>query len=136
DDLLDHGRGLVGGGGLRGIDLLLTLHVLGGDIFPADVARIGGGDVHRDVLEQLLEVLSAGNEIALAVELDEYADLAAGVDVGAHSAFVSGARRLLLRGGHAPLAQYDESLLHIALGLLEGLEAVAHRRAGLLAELL
>src|ERR1700733_5486395 len=76
DDLLDHGRGLAGGGGLRAIDLLLALHVLGGDVLPADVARVGGGDVHRDVLEQLLEVLGAGNEIALAVELDQHADFA------------------------------------------------------------
>jgi hypothetical protein len=47
--------------------------------------------VHRDVLEQLLEVLGARDEVRLAVELDEHADLAAGVDVVADCAFVGGA---------------------------------------------
>ena len=53
--------------------------------------------------------VGAGDEVALAVEFDQHADLAAGVDVGAHRAFVGGARRLLLRGGHAALAQHDEA---------------------------
>ncbi len=71
-----------------------------------------------------------------AVELEQDADLAAGVDVGADRALVGGARGLLGGGGHATLAEDDEGLLHITLGLLEGLEAVAHGGAGLLAEFL
>ena len=46
-------------------------------------------------LQQLLEVFGAGDEIALAVQLEQHADLAAGVDVGADRALVGGARRLL-----------------------------------------
>src|SRR5882757_2092088 len=78
DDLLDHRRRLAGCGGLGAIDILLALHVLGSDVLLADVAGVGGCDVHRDVLEQLLEVLGAGDEVALAIELDQHADLAAG----------------------------------------------------------
>ena len=92
--------------------------------------------MHGDVLEQLLEVLGAGHEVGLAVELDEHADLAAGVDVGSDGALVGGAAGLLGGRGHAALAQDDEGVLHVALGLLQGLQAVAHGRAGLFAEFL
>ena len=87
-------------------------------------------------LRKLLEVLGTGDEVGLAVELKEDTDLAACVDVGADRALVGGARGLLGSRGHATLAEDDEGLLHITLGLLQGLEAVAHGRAGLLAEFL
>ena len=118
------------------IDLLLALDVGGRDLIAADVTRVDGGDVHGDVLEELLEVLGAGDEVGLAVELKQDADLAAGVDVGPHCALVGGARGLLGGRGHATLAEDDERLLHVTLGLLESLEAVAHGCAGLLAEFL
>src|SRR5882757_7787476 len=51
-DLLDYWRRLAGCGGLGAVDLLLALHVLHGDVLLADVAWVGGGDVHRNVLEQ------------------------------------------------------------------------------------
>ena len=53
-------------------------------IFLADEARIGGGDVHGDVVHQALEVVGAGHEIALAVDLHQHADLASGMDVAGH----------------------------------------------------
>jgi hypothetical protein len=37
--------------------------------------------MHRDVFEQLLEVLRARDEVRLAVELEQNADLAAGVNI-------------------------------------------------------
>ena len=92
--------------------------------------------MHGDVLEQLLEVVGAGDEVGLAVELEEDADLAAGVDVGSDCALVGGAGGLLGGRGHAALAEDDEGLFHVALGFLEGLEAVAHGGAGLFAEFL
>jgi hypothetical protein len=92
--------------------------------------------VHGDVLEQLLEVVGAGHEVGLAVELDQHADLAAGVDVGADRALVGGAAGLLGSRGHAALAQHNEGVFHVALGFLQGLEAVAHGGAGLFAEFL
>ena len=92
--------------------------------------------MHGNILHQLLEVFGASNEVALAVDFKQDADFAAGMNVGAHRALVGGARRFLLRAGHAALAQDNKRLLNIALGLLEGLEAIAHGRAGLLAKLL
>jgi hypothetical protein len=92
--------------------------------------------VHGDVLEQRLEVVGAGDEVGLAVDFEQHADLAAGVDVGADRALVGGAGGLLLRRGHAALAQHDEGAFDVALGLLQGLQTIAHGRAGLLAQLL
>ena len=136
DDLLDHRCRLAGGGSLRAIDLLLALQILRRHVFGLHIARIARRDVHRDVLEQLLEVLGARHEVALAVDFDQHADLAAGMDVGAHCAFVGGAGRLLLCRGHAALAQHNECVFDISLCLLQSLQAVAHRRARLLAEIL
>ena len=93
EHLLDDVGGLAGGGGLGAVDVLLALEVGFGDVFAADEARVDGGDVHGDVAEQLLEVVGAGDEVGLAVELEEHADLAAGVDVGSDGAFVGGAAR-------------------------------------------
>ena len=136
EHLLDDVGGLAGGGSLGAVDVLLALEVGFGDFVLADVARVDRGDVHGDVAEQLLEVFGAGDEVGLAVELEEYADLAAGVDVGADCALVGGARGLLGSRRHAALAQDDEGVFHVALGFLEGLEAVAHGGAGLFAEFL
>ena len=44
--------------------------------------RGGGGDVQRDVAGERDEVVVAGHEVGVAVDLDEHADLAVGVDVG------------------------------------------------------
>src|SRR5689334_11368651 len=104
DDLLDDWRGLAGCRGLGAIDFLFALHVLGGDILFADVAGIGRSDVHRDVLEQLLKILGAGDKVGFAIQFDEHADLAAGVNVGADRALIGRASSLLLRGGDAALS--------------------------------
>ena len=90
--------------------------------------------MHGDVAEQLLEVRGAGDEVGLAVELEQDADLAAGVDVGSDCALVGGAGGLLGGRCHAALAEDDEGFFHVALGFLQGLEAVAHGGAGLFAE--
>ena len=61
--------------------------------------------MHRDVLDQGLEVGGLGHEVGLAVDLDEHADLGPRVDVGADDAFAGGAARLLGGRGQALLAQ-------------------------------
>ena len=101
---------------LRAIDVLLLLEGFRSDIFLADEARIGGGDVHGDVVHQALEVVGASDEVALAVDLDQHADLASGVDVAGHRAFAGGARRLLGGGGDALLAQNDDRALDVTFG--------------------
>ena len=73
---------------------------------------------------------------AFAVDLDEHTDFAAGVDVGADSAFVGAAGGLLGGRGHAALAQDDEGRVHIAVGFLEALKTVAHGGSGFFAKLL
>ena len=110
-------------------------HVLG-DLLAAHEARVGGGDVHGDVAHQRLELVGAGHEVGLAVDLDQHADLAAGVDVGADHALGGDAAGLLGGARQALLAQVVDGLLHVALGLDQGVLAVHHAGAGALAELL
>ena len=50
DDLCDHGRGLAGFRRLGAVDLLLPRKVGLRDILTAHIARIGRGDVHRNIL--------------------------------------------------------------------------------------
>src|SRR6185437_13429848 len=97
EHLLDDVRGLAAGGGLGTVDVLLAEKVFFGDVFAANVAGIGGSDMHGDIAEQLLEVIGAGDEVGLAVELDEDADLTASMNVGAHSSLIGGAGGLLGR---------------------------------------
>src|ERR671930_780780 len=84
-DLAADVLGLVGGLLLEDPQLgVLRLlgHVLLGD--PLHGGR--RGDVQRDILGEGDEVLVAGDEVGVAVDLDEHADLAVGVDVGLHGA--------------------------------------------------
>src|SRR5438270_11452974 len=55
--------------GRRLVDLALLLEHLGRHVLPADVERIGGRDVHGDLLDQRLEVRGLGHEVRLAVHL-------------------------------------------------------------------
>ena len=92
------------------------------------------GDVQRDVAGEGDEVLVVGDEVGVAVDLDEHADLAVGVDVG-----LDGALGGLAAGELADLvahldAQDLDGLVDVAAGLLQGLLAVHHPRAGLLAQ--
>jgi hypothetical protein len=136
DDLVhDVGR-LAGGEGLVAEDGALALEVRLGHLFAADGAGIGGGDVHGDVAHQLLELLGAGYEVGLAVDLDEHADLAVGVDVGADGPLGGDAAGLLGGGGEALLAQEVDRGLHVAVGLGERFLAIQHSGSGALPELL
>src|SRR5215469_6661272 len=74
-------RGFAAGHGLREVNLLLASVVRGRDVFLADILRVAGGDVHGDVVHQFFEVFSASYEIALAVDLHQHTDLAAGVNI-------------------------------------------------------
>ena len=53
---------------------LLLLDEVGGNVIAADPLRVEGGDVHRDRLGQLLEVVGARHEVRLAVELEQDAE--------------------------------------------------------------
>src|SRR6185503_14954479 len=58
------------------------------------------------------------------------------VDIGSDRSLVRGASSLFLSGGHAALAQHNERVFDISLGLLQSLEAITHGRARFLAEIL
>ncbi len=76
-----------------------------GDVFPADELRIGGGDLHGDIVHQTLKILGARDEIGLAVDFDQHAQLGARVNVAADDALLGGTRGLLCRRRDAALAQ-------------------------------
>ena len=95
-------RGLAAGDGLGEIDFFFALEVSLGDVFFADELRIAGGDVHGDVVHQFLEVVGAGDEIALAVDFDQHADLASGVNVAGDGAFAGDARVAFLAATETP----------------------------------
>ena len=115
---------------------LLALGHVGRDGLDGRVHGREARDLHREVADELLEVLVAGHEVGLAVDLDEHAQPAAGVDVGGHLALAGVAAGLLGGCRLAPLAEQDDGLLEVAAGLLEGALAVHEAGAGALAELL
>src|SRR5438876_5904260 len=136
DDPLDHLLGLARLQGLRAVDLALGGELGGGHVLAAHVARRGGRHLHGEVLHELLELGRLGDEVGLAVDLDQHADLARRVDVGADRAVGGRARRLLGRLGEPALAQEPDRLLDVARRFAERLLAVEQARAGLLAQLL
>ena len=60
------------------------------------------GDLHGEVADELLEVVVAGHEVRLAVDLDEHAQAAAGVDVGGDLALAGVAPGLARRRPPGP----------------------------------
>src|ERR1700722_4216540 len=95
DNLVDPLSRLTSCSSLGAINVLFLLEILGGHVFAADIAGVSGCDVHRDILEQLLEVLGPSDKIALAVDLKQHADLSPGMNVSTHGAFRGAARGLL-----------------------------------------
>ncbi len=130
DDLLNDGLGLAGGACLSAIDLALALEHFRGYVFAANVARINGSDVHGHVVAKLFEGLGAGNEIALAVNFDDNADFAAGMNIMADQAFGGFARSFLGGGSLTLLAQNVDGLFDVAVGFDERGAAIAETGVG------
>lgn len=133
DDVLAGGGGDVGAGGL---DRLTGGDLLGQQCGDVDRAgRVGrAGDVLGDLLRERDEVVVAGDEVGVAVDLDEDAALAVGGDER-----LDGALGRLAVGELADLvaeldAQQLDGLLDVAVGLLQRLLAVHHAGAGALTE--
>jgi hypothetical protein len=61
--------------------------------------------VHRDILDEFRERRAAGDEIRLAVQLDQRADLAPGMDVRTDRSLVGDALGLLCSARLPELAQ-------------------------------
>src|SRR5579875_3758306 len=136
DDALDHLLGLALLARLRGVDLPLGRELGRRDVLAPDVARRGRRHLQRQVVHEPLELGRLGDEVGLAVHLDEDADLPARVDVGADRTVGGCARRLLRRLGEPALAQQTERALEVAAALRKRLLAVEEAGAGALAQVL
>ncbi len=115
---------------------LLRLEDVGGDAVDVDVQRREPGDLDGEIADEPLELVGAGDEVRLAVDLDQHADPAAGVDVARDEALAGLPAGLLGGGGEALLAQGGDGLLDVAVGVLEGALAVHEAGAGALAQFL
>ena len=111
-----------------GLDLLRR------NILAAQIHGPGPGDVHRELVRQLLEVVVLGDKRRLTPEFEHHGDLSAGVNVGLDDTL----RRLpvLPLGGHglSLLPKEVGRLVEVAAGLLQSPLAVHHSRSGGLAE--
>src|SRR5579871_588865 len=136
DDALDHLLGLALLARLGRVDLALGRQLGLGHVLACDVARRGRRDLHRQVPHELLELGGLGDEVGLAVHLDQDADLAPGVDVRAHRAVGRRPRRLLRRLGEPALAKQPQRAVEVAAALPERLLAVEEAGAGALAQVL
>ena len=125
---------LVVGSGAVARDLFLLIENRRGDVLAAQETRIGRRDVHGDIVNELLEIAGARDEVGLAVDFHHDAQLPARVNVRANEALMRGAPGLVARRGDAPFAQDHFALGQIALGFHEGLLAFHHARAGALAQ--
>src|SRR6266540_3867486 len=82
------------------------------------------------------ELLVAGDEVGLAVDFDQSADTAAGVDVAVDDALIGLVLQLLQRLGQATLLEQVLGLAEIAQGIFDGALALHDARAGLFSQFL
>src|SRR5436309_1058509 len=115
-------------------DPQLLAAALLGDLLLGDELGPRRGDLQRDLLREAREVVVARDEVGVAVDLDEHADLAVGVDVGLHGALGGLAAGELGRAGDALLAQPGDGGFDVAAGLGQRLLAVHHPGAGAVAQ--
>ena len=96
--------------------------------------KAGDAVMQRDIVREVQELLGAGDEVRLAVQLDEHADAPAGVDIGLDHALAGRAVGALRGGGDALLAQQRAGAIEVAFRPVERALGVHHSGAGLLAE--
>ncbi len=116
-------------------ELLGAAFRIGGEARFVEGAGVRRRDLHGDVVCEAAERVGARDEVGLAVDFEEDADPAAGVDVRLDDALSGCARCLLLGAGDAALAQEGDGAVVIAAGVLEGTFAIHDAAAGLLTEL-
>ena len=86
--------------------------------------------------DELLKLGVASDEVRLAIDLDEHAELAVVVDVAANQPLTRLLADALLRLGRSLLAQDLDGAVHVAVRFFERALAFHHARAGPLAQLL
>src|SRR6188472_741247 len=124
--------------GLRLEQPALGLPCLLGDLLRRDDQRRrrSARDVNRDLARELLELVAAGDEVRLALDLHQHAHLPGRVDVGRHDALGGGSSASLGGRRLALHAQDLDRLVDIAPRLPEGGLAVHDPGAGAVPELL
>src|SRR5215207_1479414 len=124
-------------GGLLLEHAQLGLLVVLRDVLLGDVAHHRrGGDVQRDLAREADEVVVPGDEVGVAVDLDEHADLAVAVDVGLDRPLGGLPAAHLQRLVAEPDAQQLDGLVDVAVRLRKRRLAVHHAGAGAVAQLL
>ncbi len=121
---------------LLSVDLPLLLDQFGGKLLAPHATRIRSRDLHRDFLDQGLKLRRLGDEVALAIDLNQHAQLPAGVDISADRALRRDPPRAPGGLRDTLLAQPERGLLHIAAALRQRLLAIHHACAGFLAQFL
>ena len=99
------------------------------NLFLGNIGGVGSRNVHGYIVYKLLEIVGLGNEVGLAVDLEQNADFAAHMDIGINYTFGSYTGRLLGGRGKALLAEILHGLVHIAIGLNKRALAVHHAGA-------
>src|SRR5438128_2965183 len=94
DDLVEDLLRLLLVGHLLAVDLALLLEHVAGDVLARDVGGVARRHLHREVLHELLEGIGPRDEVTLAVDLDDHAELGAGVNVRADDPLLRLAMRL------------------------------------------
>jgi len=136
DDLWPRGGRLAHLFGLPLINRPLLIDDVLGNVFALHVRRLGGGDLQRKVVHECFEFLIARDEVGFTVDLDQYADFAAHVDVGVDQALIGFAARFLLRGGEALLPQVVDRLVDVVARFLQRLLAIQDAGTSFLSQFL
>src|SRR5437764_4426935 len=122
-------------GGLLLIHACLRLPALLRHIVPAHVPDARRrGDLHGDLACKTHELIGLGNEVRVAVHLDEHTHLRAGVHISLDGALRGRSLAEILDLLALPHAKDLDRLLHVALGLGERALAVHHARPGAIAQ--
>src|SRR6185437_8715333 len=132
-DLLTHVLGLLGGFLL--VDACLGIACLAGDVLAGDIGHGRRcGDLHGHIAGEADEVLVGGDEVGIAIDLDQDPHLGARVDIGLDGALGGGALPEILDLLALLQAQDLDRLLDVVLAFGKRLLAIHHARASSVAQ--
>lgn len=86
------------------------------DLFAGYANGASRSNVHRDVTNELLEIVSLGNEVGFTVDFAKHTDLTTEMDVGVNETFRRLATGLFGSLGYAALAEKLDSIVEITFG--------------------
>ena len=136
DDLCRNLLGLSFFFRLLHVDPSLALDHIARNLIRGDRKRIRGGDVHRDVFRERLEVIGVRYEVRFAVHFNDDGSPIIEVNIAADRPFVRGLLGTLRCLRRSLRSQEIDRFINVPLGLGEGLLAIHHPRAGHVTELL